>query len=319
MALKYWPLGLALLVALAAVGYLWWRRTAPRPGGQGPLVANTDNVRRTPRFQTLARSLLRWTAVQVASLALVVTGCWLLASRLGLADESTSVQHNRDVMLCLDVSGSMRQVDADLLAAFADITKQLKGERVGLTIWNSSAVMKFPLTNDYDFVAARLAEGAEALRGMSGVYTVGTSEGSGASLIGDGIVSCLQRFDRLDTQRARTMILATDNDLSGTPIYTTDQAFEQIRQQKVVVFTLAEYESDDYTALRRLATDTGGAGYLLRDKGSGAQVVRSIQSMEAARLQGERQVTVTDLSAVGLSLVSLGLLGWLVASRKVGR
>ena len=318
MALKYWPLAVLLLLGFVVLGYLWGRRSAPY-AADGLLVANTGNVRRVAAFQQLARRLLRWTTIQVASLGLVVAGCWLLAGRLGLSDENPSIQHNRDIMLCLDVSGSMSDVDAELLRGFGEIARGLKGERIGLTVWNSSAVLKFPLTHDYDFIAEQLTTAAQEMEKHSFRFLTGTNEGNGSSLIGDGVMSCLQRFDRRDSERARTMVLATDNDLSGTPIFTVEQAFAQLKEQKVVTFTIAEYDDTNYARLRQLAIEGGGAGYLMRDKATGPAIIRSIQSQEASRLQGERQVAVHDLSAVGLTLLSVGLVGWVVASGKVSR
>jgi len=245
MALKYWPLAVLLLLGFVVLGYLWGRRSAPY-AADGLLVANTGNVRRVAAFQQLARRLLRWTTIQVASLGLVVAGCWLLAGRLGVSDENPSIQHNRDIMLCLDVSGSMSDVDAELLRGFGEIARGLKGERIGLTVWNSSAVLKFPLTHDYDFIAEQLTTAAQEMEKHSFRFLTGTNEGNGSSLIGDGIMSCLQRFDRRDSERARTMVLATDNDLSGTPIFTVEQAFAQLKEQKVVTFTIAEYDVLSY-------------------------------------------------------------------------
>ena len=63
---------------------------------------------------------------------------------------------NRDVMLCLDVSGSMKELDESILAPFIDIAAGLPGDRIGLTIWNGAAITVFPLTDDTDYVAATL-------------------------------------------------------------------------------------------------------------------------------------------------------------------
>ncbi|AQP48399.1 hypothetical protein BW730_13685 [Tessaracoccus aquimaris] len=212
MALKFWWLGLVLLVVLVVFAMAWALRGRPS-AGVGALVAGTDAIRSSPRFTALTRRFLISATIQVASVGLIVAGCWLLASRLGATSDANSEQHNRDIMLCLDVSDSMTGIDADLMRAFADIVSGLEGERVGLTIWNSSAIAKFPLTNDYDFILDELRRGADQVDDFD--YMGGTNAGEGGSLIGDGVVSCLQRFDHLDKDRARTMILASDNSLDA--------------------------------------------------------------------------------------------------------
>lgn len=317
MALTYWPLGLVLLVGLVA-GAVWWWRTSGPPTATGLAVANTDNVRRTPHFTALAKNLVRWSTVQVVALLLMVGGCWLLASRFGLADEQSAEQRNRDIMLCLDVSGSMKAIDADMMKAFAEITGQLKGERIGLTIWDSSAVMKFPLTNDYDYIAEQLKDGAEMITGRDAYrWMQGTYAGKGSSIVGDGIMSCLDRFDKRDTDRARTMILATDNHLSGEPLYTMAEAIDEAKAAKVVVFAIGPTDDKDFRELRLKAEDTGGAGFLLKSVGSGPEIVRSVQAQEARRLEGPKRKLVTDLSPVGLTLIGLGVAGWAAASTRL--
>jgi uncharacterized protein with von Willebrand factor type A (vWA) domain len=67
------------------------------------------------------------------------------------------VSTNRDIMLCLDVSGSMTDVDKEIVSIFDKLADGFKGERVGLTIFNSSAVQVFPLTDDYRFIQSTCA------------------------------------------------------------------------------------------------------------------------------------------------------------------
>ena len=41
---------------------------------------------------------------------------------------------NRDIMLCLDVSGSMYEADSEILRVYAELSKGFKGERIGLVL-----------------------------------------------------------------------------------------------------------------------------------------------------------------------------------------
>lgn len=67
-------------------------------------------------------------------------------------------------MLCLDVSGSMAEVDMEILDTFLELTDDFKGERIGLTIFNASPVQVFPLTDDYEFVKEHLKCSATVLK-----------------------------------------------------------------------------------------------------------------------------------------------------------
>ena len=130
---------------------------------------------------------------------------------------------NRDVMLCLDVSGSMKELDESILRQFIDIAAGLPGDRIGLTIWNGAAITVFPLTDDTDYVAATLEFAVDQLNRGARSFVMGTEEG-GSSLIGDGLASCVLRFDRLDEERARSIVFATDNALAGDPIVSLHSA-----------------------------------------------------------------------------------------------
>ena len=78
---------------------------------------------------------------------------------------------NRDIMLCLDVSGSMYEADSEILRVYAELSKGFKGERIGLVLFDSSPVVVFPLTDDYDFVTKQLESAAEAFKySFSGKY-----------------------------------------------------------------------------------------------------------------------------------------------------
>ena len=120
-------------------------------------------------------------------------------------------------MLCLDVSTSMNGLDAIVLRQFAELAAGLRGERIGLTIFNGSAITVFPLTDDAEFIEATLADSptiSSARRKRS--FVEGTEEG-GTSLIGDGLASCAMRFDS-DDRASRSIVFATDNALAGEPI-----------------------------------------------------------------------------------------------------
>lgn len=313
MALTHWWMLIPILLAVIALSGLFLLRDKPADRSSGLPAANTERMRRAPRFVELARRHRRWTLVQVIAVALIVLGAALFSARLTSAAGGESEQHNRDIVLCLDTSGSMRDIDAGLMEQFAEITGQLRGERIGLVIWDSSAVMKFPLTNDYDFIAEQLELGVEALNDYSFEWTSGTFEGDGSSLIGDGLASCVLRFDRPDEQRARTIILATDNWVNGDAIYTLPQAVDLALDKEIVVHGVAPRMYEEVREMRQQLAKTGGITYTMEDRTGVDQIVDSIETMDRQRLRGMPIATASDQRAPGLALVGLGLIGLLVA------
>ena len=50
---------------------------------------------------------------------------------------------SRDIVLCLDVSGSALSYDRQIIAAYSQIARNLNGERIGLSTFNSTSKTVF--------------------------------------------------------------------------------------------------------------------------------------------------------------------------------
>jgi Ca-activated chloride channel family protein len=203
MVLMFWWLALILLVLAAAAVFLFRR---PKATASSLAVAHSGRMTSLPGFR---RAMRRRLITTVALLGVIVlTGLSALAgiARPAWIETVNPEKKLRDVMLCLDVSGSMLGYDADLLESYQELVDRFDGERIGLTVFNATAVSAFPLTDDYDMVQNFLAEAEEGFRtwGAEGTdYSWSTSPPNigGSSLIGDGLVSCVDNFDRR-TRRA---------------------------------------------------------------------------------------------------------------------
>ncbi|MCR5209589.1 MAG: VWA domain-containing protein [Lachnospiraceae bacterium] len=64
----------------------------------------------------------------------------------------------RDIYLCLDVSYSLYELNADFVENLEDVVRGLEGDRVGISIFNTSTVEYMPLTTDMDFAIDKLEE-----------------------------------------------------------------------------------------------------------------------------------------------------------------
>ena len=64
----------------------------------------------------------------------------------------------RDIYLCLDVSYSLYDLNADFVENLEDVVRGLEGDRVGISIFNTSTVEYMPLTTDMDFTIDKLKE-----------------------------------------------------------------------------------------------------------------------------------------------------------------
>ncbi|WP_309064980.1 VWA domain-containing protein [Microbacterium sp.] len=321
MALNQWWMLLVaagVLVVAIGLGVLLGlrshRRTDP---GQAALVSRAERLRTLPSFRSSVR---RRMAMLGGILALGAVGVLLggvVAARPMAPKTIQPIDTSRDIMLCLDVSGSMSDVDVEVLDVFLELLEGFEGERIGLTIFNSSPVQVFPLTDDYAFVKEQLSRVRESFDYTSETpeHWVGTLNGPGASLIGDGLAACTLRFDHADDERSRSVILATDNELAGASILTVEEAAQYATAKEVRVYAINPVQGKDAQVsaeLTNAAELTGGQSYALRDTTTVGDIIAEIQKQEATALKGQAQVIRVDDPDLWIAAMLAGVLGFLV-------
>lgn len=317
MALTQPLFGAAILLLLTLVAVAAWLLPRRRHATTGALLlAGSSRIRALPRFIQLTRARLRWLIIESVALGLTGLGCALLAAGPVSAETITEQRSNRDIILCLDVSGSMSQVNRAVIDSFEGLAEDLDGERIGFVLFDASAVTIFPLTDDAAYIAQHLRESGAAL---DGGRIAGTRVGDlGSSLIGDGLASCLQRFDQRDAQRSRTVVLATDNQVAGTSLFTVDDAAAQAVEDDVLVHGIVPSDNsvaatEDLTAT--LAT-TGGDVLLLGPQPDLSSITRAVEASQSAAMEGRARSEATPLVWPGATIALLGIVGASLAQRR---
>lgn len=337
--MRFWwliPVVLAVVVIATVVGWMLARRAGVRSGKKG-WVANTGYLRGLPKYQALVRRTR-------ASLAMAFV-CFLIAviatSVSAGAPVDRYVKHDksasRDIVLCLDASGSMLPYDSKIGGAFRQIISHFEGERISLQLWDAYSMTMFPLTDDYDMATDVLQEMSDTIdTGLIrfGGQLSGTQElfdylapvmdenREVSSLVGDGLSSCIMGFDHNDKQRSRTILLATDNEVYGDGVYDLSEAIEFAKKQGVTVTAL--YPGSDtnlgYQAqqLRDEVRKTGGDFYDASSPSAVDSVVRQIEAEQKEELDSAGKMVETDRpgAALGWTLVGVvSLLGLLAFGR----
>jgi hypothetical protein len=329
MELTFWWV-LPSAVVLTGVTVWWGFRRYRKGNARRRPVAHGDRLTALPEYQAAVRRYRRWVRVMAVAAGLLIAACAVAAARPAERNTIRPEQHNRDIVLCLDASGSMSSADSAIVETFGRLAKEFDGERIGLTIFDSTAVQVFPLTDDYGYVAEQLEEAGRAFDGESGAasFLDGTWGGAGSSLIGDGLASCVRSFPGLAGQqgagrevpgqqetgqpRSRSIILATDNYLSGDPIFTLPEAGALAKENGVRIYALNpgdyDYGSDPEqpgAQLRSTAENSGGGYYILDDPGAVEGIIQSVQATEASRFQGSPRAVVSDRAEVPLAVALL--------------
>lgn len=329
----WWVTALLLLAALVVWAITFWNRRAMR---RSPvLVANSRYMDRIPSFVRAQRMARAVRALQVAIAVLAVLAASVLSGRIASERISTPEFSSRDIVLCLDVSGSMYEYDTEILSTFAELVDTFEGERVALSIFNSTSRTVFPLTNDYDLVQRELEAGAEAIDFDEFGYRLGNRDYSEdevrqyvefvdgtrgiadeASVIPDGLASCAQEFDQAEEDRSRSIIFATDNELNGDPIFTLQEAAERVAARDIDLYTFypGAYECGPqcYEELKTTTEEQGGELHQSSDPEAIPSIINQIQKSQAEAMGATPSVLRTDHPLAPFVLTVLTLLGILV-------
>lgn len=311
-----WVMAIVGAAALVIVAVGLVARTR-RPDHGVPL-AHLERVRQLPRYRHLAARARRRRLIEAVAMLLVTASLVVLTGRPVTSDPRTHGRSTRDVILCLDVSGSMSKVDDAIVSAYIDLSRNLRGERIGFVAFDSTAVTVFPLTDDASYIAEQLEAFRNQLRHPP---IAGTRTGvGGSSLIGDGLASCLDRFDRTDAARSRTVVLATDNELSGKPLFSLSDAVAKAVDRRVLIEGIVPAEASAAATsvladqLRRTRGDvlTLHSG---RPENPG-RIIASIESGPAAALPARADLAQRDLVWPSAAVVVLGLAAAAWVSRR---
>ena len=322
-----WPAALIVIGTGVVVLLAWWARR-PRPAPAPPLlVAHAEALRGLPRYQRIARRRRRVGLLLVAGALLVVSGAAVVVARPQVLETSPRESRARDLMLCLDASASMDADNATVVRELRRILDQLQGDRVGMMIWSSAAVLVFPLTDDYGYVRAQLGRAEKAFTGRpEGFYAGADLARSGASLIGDGIVSCSHRFDKPADTRTRVLLVSSDNDPLGTPAYTLPEATRYAARHQVLVYGIGAPSLEDPSReaaraeFAAVAAQTGGVFTVAGQSDGAQQISARIQELARARSSELPRTTAYDTPYAGALVAGAGLLllacGWVLQRRR---
>lgn len=318
MALGIWWLTALLIIAAIVLGFFAWRRARKTGSEHGRPVANSHRLTRIPGYRrAVKRSSLR-ALLTLATLAAVITLSAIGSGRWIYQRVEQPEKFNRDIVLCLDVSGSMVDYDVQVIGRYLEMLPGFQGERLSLVLWDASAVPVFPLTDDYDFVEEQLKLVSDSMDSHGKVgseYFAGTRNGSGASLVGDGLASCALMFgETADDGRSRSIIFATDNAVNGDALMSLPEAAALTKERKITVYGLDANEHEDAFAdeYRVQIEQHGGKYFKLSDESSISAIVDDITSEQTSIIRGAPIVLITDRPAGWLIAILLTLTGYLV-------
>ncbi len=233
----------------------------------------------------------------------------------------------RDLMLCIDISGSMNETDlysGNLPATRMSVVKNVAqdfvsrrtGDRIGLIMFGTKAYVQSPLTHDHESVQHFLGEARVGLAGRS-------------TAIGDAIGLGVKRL-RERPAEARVLVLLTDGENSDGAVDPLEAARlaadNDIRVHTIGVGSessgsligraLGMKNSElDETTLKAIAEQTGGQYFRARDQQELEQIYRSIDQLEPTEMDDIEFRPLRELFAWPLGLALFFNVVWVVLRR----
>jgi len=306
MALIFWWMLLLWAIAAAIYWVLRYRllRARRQPSSTILPVAHTHRLIALPEYvATLKRYELLIRAVAgLLTLGLLTT--ILLSTRPAHVSLVTPTQQNRDIMLCLDASGSVLREDTTLFDRFNTLVTAFQGQRFGLTLFNSSAVTVIPLNDNYQLISQQLKVAAQAFKAQKGATFTTLTNGtladfySGTSLVSDGLASCIEHMSP-NAHRSESIILATDNEVQGTSVVTMTQDVALAKKDSIHIYVIDPGVSDtqladDHGQLKTITKETNGSYYQLSNPNAVSSIMDQISNQTSSDYFGVPQVATND-------------------------
>lgn len=215
-------------------------------------------------------------------------------------DEQRSEGEGIDIVLCMDVSGSMGS--RDILPSRMEVAKEVAEEfvrsrpvdRIGLVIFSGESFTQCPVTGDRNTLITQI-QSLESRKYLKD-----------GTVIGEGLATATDRLSKTPS-KSKVIILITDGkeDPPDTRLIDPLTALEITKSQKIKVYTIgigampssivevtgsksqqknASIDFIDEELLRRIADETGGRFFRARDKDALKDTYRQIDQLEKSKV-----------------------------------
>ena len=333
MELKY-PLVLGIVLFLLILIVIFGKKQK-RKFKNGLKIANTKYLKESVYYHNLMKKYHLLKNLVLTSLLIAIGACSFLVARLTKIETFTEEQYNRDVMICMDVSTSVDELNLELIESLKKTVGNLEGERFGISIFNTSSVLLSPLTDDCDYIISILDNIKKSINLNNDLSfsfnderlylenyiisgTLVNNETRGSSLIGDGLASCVYDFSNLDEERTRLIIFSTDNDLAGKPIATLDEAANISLSKNIKVFGIgtAKMQAQKQQEFQNAVLKTGGKFYE-QSSSLVANIVNDIEQSSKSLLKKESKTKRIDIPKVPFIILIISLSIFIIFSKQV--
>jgi Ca-activated chloride channel family protein len=280
-----------LLLVVVPIMILWYTSGGTRQSSM--LISSVRSFGETRSFRTVLRHV-----PFVLRLLTVICVIVALARPQTRNDQELVSGEGIDIMLCMDVSGSMLAQDftPNRLEAMkrvaADFVDRRPTDRIGLVIFAGESFTSSPITMD------RITLKSHILNAQTGYLADGTA-------IGDGLATSVERLKN-SKAKTRIVILLTDGDDQGglldpgtakeiaksvgIKVYTIGMATEgytsaPVQSENGQVSVSKQKVNIDEALLRDIAAETGGLYFRARNNATLENIYAEIDKLEKSTVE----------------------------------
>ena len=215
-------------------------------------------------------------------------------------DQQQTLGEGIDIVLCMDVSGSMGS--RDIQPSRMEVAKEVAVnfvlsrpvDRIGLVIFSGESFSQVPITTDRNTLVAQI-QSLESRRYLKD-----------GTVIGEGLATAVDRLSKSDA-KSRVIILLTDGkeDAPDTRLIDPLTALEIAKAKGIKVYSIGmgaiasniveitghEPEKKkaidfiDETLLRKIAEETGGRYFRAKDKEGLQNIYNQIDQLERSKVE----------------------------------
>ncbi len=237
-------------------------------------------------------------------------------------DQRQTIGEGIDIVLCMDVSGSMGS--RDILPSRMEVAKEVAidfvmgrpVDRIGLVIFSGEAFSQVPITTDRNTLIAQI-QSLQSRRYLKD-----------GTVIGEGLATAVDRLSKSNAQ-SKVIILITDGkeDAPDSRLIDPLTALEIAKSHGVKVYSIGmgvvpstvdeqtgssgtrspAVDFIDEQLLRRIADETGGKYFRAKDKEGLRNIYNQIDQLEKSKVEYTSYKRYEELF-LPLALAALGFL-----------
>lgn len=272
---------------------IWHRYRKGSSGFAAIRISTLEGVQKTGSIKNIFQNIPFW--LRMMSLACIILA---LARPQIRYSETYRDGEGIDIILCIDVSGSMTMQDFKpnrieaAKAVAMNFVKNRQNDRIGVVTFAGEAFTQCPLTTDHFVVMAQIQQ----IR--IGLLIDGTA-------IGDGLAKSVERL-RDSKAKSKVIVLLTDG-VNNTGLIDPAYAREMAKVFNIRVYTIgigtqnpnatmeentpmgrvggSEKVGINEKLLKSIATETGGKYYSATDNSGLEDIYKDINQLEKSKVQ----------------------------------